>query len=184
MDQKAIRLILEDHMEWLASERKEGKKANLVNANLESLDLSGTYLQYAELVGANLKGADLSGANLSNTNLYWSNLSGADLTRANFSGANLEKVDLSYVLIRDTNFYRARLCDVNFRKTIFTGKPIFLKANFSDSVFLETEMDVNPDVFKDTFNFDLSILDPEYSDYLDQNPVRSHNVSPYHSYII
>ncbi|WGV25645.1 pentapeptide repeat-containing protein [Halotia branconii] len=92
----------------------EGKRnfsrANLVNADLQSVDLKGSDFSYADLSeanlnGANLRGCDLSFANLSQANLQDADLRGAmlfsaDLRQANLKGAKLEKADCD----RNTHF--------------------------------------------------------------------------------
>lgn len=60
MDTKELKIILDQHKLWLESGKKEGKRADLSEANLTEADLSG----------ANLFEADLTKANLSWANLY------------------------------------------------------------------------------------------------------------------
>ena len=66
-DQDALKIILNDHITWLESERKEKdtRRANLCNANLSDANLSG-----ANLIDVNLSRADLYDANLSGANLF------------------------------------------------------------------------------------------------------------------
>src|SRR5712664_2030792 len=64
--------ILRKHSEWLDSDAKRGKRA----------DLSGAYLQGADLRQVDLAQALLSGANLSFANLESARMSGADLRNA------------------------------------------------------------------------------------------------------
>ena len=74
--------ILKEHKRWLDTIFKEGKCADLRDA-----DLRGANLSYAKLILANLKRANLSGADLSRANL-----SSADLSRADLIGADLSEV--------------------------------------------------------------------------------------------
>ncbi len=76
---------------------------------MQSANLSGADLRYANLSGANLSGADLSDADLRYANLSGANLSGADLRYANLSYA-----DLSYAkgLLNDMDYLAT-----NFEKT-------------------------------------------------------------------
>ena len=69
--------ILKEHEKWVHTSTKEGKKADLIEANLFGLDLSGVDLRGAELFVANL-----SGANLTNANLNGADLRGAYLFEA------------------------------------------------------------------------------------------------------
>ena len=67
-----LKTILEQHTLWLDSNGKEGKcadltDANLTRANLTSANLSGADLSSADLTYAYVSGADLSGADLSDT---------------------------------------------------------------------------------------------------------------------
>ena len=57
--------ILEDHKNWIRTQKKEGKRADLSDATLY----------------ANLSGDNLSGANLSRTYLRNANLSRTDLRK-------------------------------------------------------------------------------------------------------
>ena len=91
---KQLSKILADHTKWL-SDTKQGKQANLYEA-----DLSGADLSWANLSGANLSEANLSEANLSGANLYGANLSGADLPVANLSGADLSGANLHRAVLR------------------------------------------------------------------------------------
>lgn len=90
MNPEEIKALLADHQQWLGSETKEGKRADLSGANLEAADLHG----------ANLRGANLRKANLSRCNLEGANLRGADLREANLqqaalSGTTLFEADLA-----------------------------------------------------------------------------------------
>ena len=65
-------LILSAHKLWLESDGKDGKQADLANAQLTTemwaeADLRGANLSGANLSEADLAGAKLSGANLENT---------------------------------------------------------------------------------------------------------------------
>ena len=54
MSKQEIEKILSAHQNWLTTEGKEGKRADLRGANLRGADLRN-----ADLSGANLRGADL-----------------------------------------------------------------------------------------------------------------------------
>jgi len=113
-----LRLILSEHAAWIGTKGKQGKRAELYDANLSGYNfvwanLIGANLQGANLVGANLGNANLYGANLVDANLVDANLNGANLYRANLQGANLCNADL-----REANFYQARLCGAKLNGTI------------------------------------------------------------------
>jgi len=83
--------ILNEHKEWLSSEGKHGKRANLSEAYLSGANLSEAHLSRAELIRTNLSMANLSGAWLDKANLSLANLSLANLGEANLSEANLSR---------------------------------------------------------------------------------------------
>ena len=104
--------ILKDHVKWLYN-KKDGKRASLVsadlrnadlrNANLRGADLRNADLSCANLRGADLRNADLRGADLSYADLSCANLRGADLRNANLRGADLSYADLSYADLRNAD---------------------------------------------------------------------------------
>lgn len=100
--------ILKDHEKWI--KRREGRKADLIGAELMEVDLSGAYLRGADLIKANLKGVDLREANLSEANLFGANLSGSKMMGANLRRANIEKANLS-----EANLTGADLTEANLK---------------------------------------------------------------------
>jgi uncharacterized protein YjbI with pentapeptide repeats len=80
-----LKRILEAHEIWLASDGKDGERANL-----QSIDLSGANLAVANLEQALLAGADLRGANC-----YKARLRKSDLSQTNFHNADLREADLT-----------------------------------------------------------------------------------------
>ena len=73
--------------------------ANLLRANFRSCDIRdgsfvGSRLEFADLTSANLRHADLRKADLQNANLEDADLFGADLGQSDLSGARLSKADL------------------------------------------------------------------------------------------
>jgi uncharacterized protein YjbI with pentapeptide repeats len=82
--------IIKDHVNWLETEGKEGRRANLGDAFLKDVNLSEVNLARAYMVGVNLEGADLSKANLSGANLVGAKLSEANLEGAYIFNAKLE----------------------------------------------------------------------------------------------
>jgi uncharacterized protein YjbI with pentapeptide repeats len=90
-----LEIILEQHRDWVKSNGRSGRQADLSRLNLEGADLTDTNLQGALLNGTVLKGADLlltdlQGASLLQANLAGANLLGARLREANLQGATLE----------------------------------------------------------------------------------------------
>ncbi len=81
-----------------------GPKANLSDAQLSDIDLTGFNLS-----GTDLNGADLSGTNLSKVNLQGANLQGANLSETTLAGADFTGADLSRAIIAGANFNEATL---------------------------------------------------------------------------
>ena len=129
-----LREILKAHEEWVESEGKKGKRADLKRTDLKRTDLQGANLfavnfQKARLSGANLQRANLSAAKLQGANLLAAKLQGANLIEAKLQGANLtltnfegrkatedvkalEAADLAGANFRDADLSDARLSDV------------------------------------------------------------------------
>ena len=97
--------ILMYHWEWVNSGKKKGKKANLLDVNLQGETLQSAWEGVAlpnmspeeKAVGQPLilQGARLFGCDLREAVLCQANLQGADLTRANLREANLQDADLT-----------------------------------------------------------------------------------------
>lgn len=109
--------ILSDHKLWLETDGKEGKKANLSEANFFEADLSNT-----DLSKADLSGADLRKANFVRADLREADLSRAYLCEADFVGANLSRADLFAANLCRANLSGAHLSGANFAfvKDIFS----------------------------------------------------------------
>lgn len=118
MTQKELRKILDKHIDWL-NEEDGGERADLVGANLRSLDL-----RYADLSEANLFDADLSGANLRGVSLI-----GADLRYANLVGADLTDAILIGADLRYANFSLATLNDAILDGANYTGTILNLQCS-------------------------------------------------------
>ena len=86
-----LKKIVLDHKNWLKSEGRDGKAANLKDCHLKGVVLLGADLSNADLEGAYLYGAYLKNANLENSNLKGANLRGANLRWANLKNADLKK---------------------------------------------------------------------------------------------
>ena len=81
MSPEQLKEILDNHKMWLAG-KEGGKRAILIDANLEGADLRRTDLRHAYLGGANLRCANLEGAYLGVADLRSADLRGADLRGA------------------------------------------------------------------------------------------------------
>jgi len=119
-----LKVILEQHRLWVQSGRKQGKRANLQDADLACADLRDAYLQdadlaCADLAGANLQDANLQGVNLAGANLQDAKLACADLQGAKLAGANLAGANLRYADLRSATF------DLNFKQVAWFEKTTF-----------------------------------------------------------
>ena len=86
--------VLHEHAQWIKSEGKSGKRANLSWS-----DLCGANLSVADLTGADLRGAVLRGSVLSEADLRGSDLRGADLRESVLSGIVLSGAEGAFVTI-------------------------------------------------------------------------------------
>lgn len=134
MTKKELDEVVELHAQWLQSGGKNGRQANLENADLRQADLRNADLSYATLAGANLERAELAGANLRNAdlrriNIGYANLAGVDLGSANLqqavamgcdlTGANLTNSIMLDVRCDHSSLQAANLSGVLARKTVF-----------------------------------------------------------------
>lgn len=85
---------LASHKEWVESQGRSGRMAEMSRAELEGAELVGVNLRFADFHDANLKSADLLLADLRDACLMRANLEEACLVGANLEGANLESADL------------------------------------------------------------------------------------------
>jgi uncharacterized protein YjbI with pentapeptide repeats len=100
MQPPKLQEILDAHELWLASDARDGCRADLSGSDLKGINLSGANLRGAFMQGANLDEAILSGAELIHADLRdallrRANLRGANLLLADFTGADLSGADLS-----------------------------------------------------------------------------------------
>ncbi|MDY6939171.1 MAG: pentapeptide repeat-containing protein [Cyanobacteriota bacterium] len=79
------------------------RQADMSNATLRDLNLSGAYFTCADLSGADLSGADLSDVDFLYTDLSGANLSGANVSSSTFRGAVMDaNTNLDGITIDDT----------------------------------------------------------------------------------
>ena len=129
MEREKLDKILKDHAAWVR-DKKNGVRAdlidaNLIDANLIGANLSGAnlrraYLRRAYLIGAYLRGADLRGADLSGADLHGAYLIGADLSGSDLRGANLSGSDLS-----GANLSETYLSGANLSETYLSGANLY-----------------------------------------------------------
>ena len=135
-----INHILQEHINWLHSNGRDGRRANFRNADLQGYNLTnlqlteasfrGANLSNASLSGSDLRGADLSEAIFENTDLRNANLASAvmnsaDLRSSHLAGADLQSADLSSavmagMILSGINFAAAILQDTNLESANLT----------------------------------------------------------------
>lgn len=94
-----------------------------------SLNLSSSYLGWADLRNINLAGA----------NLQWTDFYGSGLQWANFERAILEEVIFEDANLKRTNFQGAKLGSANFKKASLI-EAIFVEADLSGADFIEADL--------------------------------------------
>ena len=114
ISKEELKNVLEDHQVWLRTNKKDGKRADLIHvdlsgANLTGADLTKADLTYSNLTDANLSGANLTKADLTYSNLKYADLSWADLTKANLVHANLVHANLNQANLECVCLYKADL---------------------------------------------------------------------------
>ena len=119
MENAELTVHLHLHNLWLAGQ-EGGKRADLIDADLNGADLTRADLTEANLRGsdltdANLNGADLRGAILTRANLRGAILTGADLAGADLTGADLRGANLTGADLTDANLRGANLTGANLR---------------------------------------------------------------------
>lgn len=116
-----LKQILKEHMKWLKSKGKEGKRADLHFSNLKEVTLKKAVLSFANMQQSNLFGVNLQQANLIRTNLKKSYLSQADLKKANLYRANLESAKLTGSNFRNSNLTETNLKNSDCKGADFEG---------------------------------------------------------------
>ena len=116
-----LREILEAHEAWVRSDGKEGRHANLSNADLQGADFSAANLRDANFYKADLQGADFSAANLKGAHLWEANLLGTNLQGTRLQGANLRGANLQGADLVGANLRRASLIGANLQAADLGG---------------------------------------------------------------
>ena len=138
MEASELKEILEQHKLWIETNKAEGKRANLRDANLYGANLRDANLYGADLYHANLWGADLRDANLYHANLWFADLRDANLYHANLTGADLGRANLKVANLRDANLMNAYLQGANLTDADLTGANLsgayLLGANLTNTI--------------------------------------------------
>ncbi|ELZ35755.1 pentapeptide repeat-containing protein [Halorubrum distributum] len=145
--------------------------ANLTDATIPHVDLSGADLSGANLTDATIPHVDLSGADLSAADLTGANLFRADFTNATLSGAILIEATLASAELANADLRGADLTDAQILGADFTGVKLnnadlsgadLSSADFTDTVFYLANL--NNAVLRGT---DFSNADLGYADLTD-----------------
>ena len=96
---QSLNKVLNDHHQWLRTDGKEGKKADLSYA-----DLRREKIEYADLSFANLEGANLELAEIDYTNFGSANFTDASLHSASIIGCRFPDANLINTFVSDTYF--------------------------------------------------------------------------------
>ena len=97
------------------------RRADLKNADLSDLNLTGADLREAELGAANLSGSILRNAKLCDSVLVGAVLTSTDATGASFAGAFLDNARFQGATLTKCKFDRARMLDASFRGVTALG---------------------------------------------------------------
>ena len=120
--------ILEAHVEWVVSDHRNGRQANLSACQLQDVDLAGRNLSYVSLKGADLAGKDLSRTVLDRADLTGANLTGAKLTGAKCRSTKLQNAILDRIEATQADFFGANLSGMQAKGADFE------KCNFSYAI--------------------------------------------------
>jgi uncharacterized protein YjbI with pentapeptide repeats len=93
ISKEELKQILEEHKKWVETKGKEGKKADLKNADLQMAFLKEANLKKASLEGINLQKADINRANLKRACLDSAKLKKANLYKTKLQNSNLDGVN-------------------------------------------------------------------------------------------
>jgi uncharacterized protein YjbI with pentapeptide repeats len=99
---------------------------NLSRANLEGAKLSNTNLNSANLQDANIMSAQMESssfikANLTRANLDWSDMKYANITKVKLDGASLKRANLQYADISESFIIHSSFKGANLTSSIFTN---------------------------------------------------------------
>ncbi|MFQ5763384.1 MAG: pentapeptide repeat-containing protein [Rhodospirillales bacterium] len=146
----SIEVRLDNHLEWLSSEGKSGKRFDASESDLKNAKFPKADLRKAIFEGAHLNLADFSSANLQDANFSGAVLDGASFQRANLKDANFQGASLNHAkfqfskirLAQNLNSADFRYADLlgqdlaglDFQGTCFTGAELS-RANLEGTNF-------------------------------------------------
>ncbi len=134
--------VLRQHVAWLETDGREGRRANLSNLDLTSISFNNANLQHANMRGAILHDVDLStaqviDADMAEATLDRVNARNCDWSRVNITAASLHGVLLENAILVQVNALGANFYQANLRQTdmlqINLRDCILVEADFSDA---------------------------------------------------
>lgn len=163
LKRKELKIILEQHKVWLASNQTRGKQANFHRANLRSVNLKRANLKCAILSEAYLEGANLCEANLENADL-----SNADIRYAELNDASLIGADIHHSRLRATKLNKANLNDANLSGSNLSGVE-FNDATLRGADLTGANLNGTELNHADLTNANLSFADVEHTEFDEAN---------------
>lgn len=130
-----VHAILQDHVLWLSSGGKDGRRANFRNANLQQYDLSNSQLAEASFRGANLYGTNFSGCDMRGADLSEAQLGAALFHSSSMVGAVFSRADL-----RQSVFENSDLQGADFSGA-FLGGAVLVGLNLTSTIFLDAYLE-------------------------------------------
>jgi len=130
-----LKSVLDEHQEWIKSDGKKGKRADLSGADLEGVDFHEFFPDGIILVKAILQGARLNGARLDDADLSDVNLSRASLNNARMERSNFHRADLSDAYIQHADLAEAELVETRLSRANLE------RANLTDTMLKRADLD-------------------------------------------
>ena len=190
VDGAKLKMILENHKKWIDTNGKEGKQADLkqadlqeskldnailINANLEEsllinakmnrANFQGAKLSYSNWQSAMAKEVDLENADLFHANLQNANMVGANLKSANLHESYMKDINLLGAILTNTNFYGVNL-EYSFLEDVKIDKANFHISNLNGSCLANatgTETDFSEANLEDTNAGGCKLLQSNFS---------------------
>jgi len=113
--------VIEQHGLWIASNGKQGAKANLEGMSLSGVSLSGQNLAKANMRGTDLSNADLSHCVLIDADMRNAILSQTVLNQAQMAGAKIRHADLQFAQLADAGLQGSDFAGADMRGAVLTG---------------------------------------------------------------
>ncbi|NET71613.1 MAG: pentapeptide repeat-containing protein [Sphaerospermopsis sp. SIO1G2] len=137
--QASFTLAVEEHVIWLETDGKEGRRANFSNMDFTGIDFHGANLQQANLRGAKLDHLDLRHALLMDADMSEASLNGVNASHADWSRVMIASASLQHATLDSINLTDANAVSANFHRANLAGA-IMSGASFRNAALNETNM--------------------------------------------